>query len=137
VEVDKLVAYGKEKEDDWLLFSIKPSATGMASRPLRVRGDPVEKDDTVYLLGCPYSHDDCRQNVYPGRVRGTYYQEISFTLSAMIDLSGFSGAPVVDNNGHLVGILTGSGGLMPTSAKAQSVEAIYQWLESTSDKSGR
>jgi len=30
VEVDKLVAYGKEKEDDWLLFSIKPSATGMA-----------------------------------------------------------------------------------------------------------
>jgi len=102
-----------------------------------VRGDPVEKDDTVYLLGCPYSHDDCRQNVYPGRVRGTYYQEISFTLSAMIDLSGFSGAPVVDNNGHLVGILTGSGGLMPTSAKAQSVEAIYQWLESTGDKNGR
>jgi len=91
VEVDKLVAHGDEKEDDWLVFSLK-STSSLASRPLRVRGSPVERDDTVYLLGCPYADARCKQNVYPGHVRGTYGQEISFSLSKMVDLSGFSGA---------------------------------------------
>src|SRR6266446_5817943 len=85
VEVDKLVAHGEEKEDDWLVFSLK-STSSLASRPLRVRGSPIEKDDTVYLLGCPYAHAGCKQNVYEAHVRGTYGQEISFNVSPMVDL---------------------------------------------------
>ena len=134
VEVDKLVAHGKGDED-WILFSLKKKAN-LPSRPLRVRGNRVEVGETVYMIGCPYEEEDCKQNVYLGKVASRYYAQFTFTFAPPVDLSGFSGAPIVDANGHLVGIATGwanardaqrgSGG----AASAQGVEAICQWLES-------
>jgi len=134
VEVDKLVAAGKEKEADWLIFSLK-STSNLPSRPLKVRGSPVTDEEQLYLLGCPYSKPKCRQNVHSGHVLKLYEQEIHFDFTPTPSLSGFSGAPVIDGNGHLVGILTGRPGLRADVAQAQNVLDIYQWLESTG-KSG-
>ncbi|HEV8291449.1 MAG TPA: serine protease [Tepidisphaeraceae bacterium] len=136
VQVDKLVAWGKEKEEDWLIFSLKSTAK-LPSRPLKVRGSPVSDEEQVYLLGCPYAEDDCQQNVHAGHVLKTYEQEIHFDFSPTPSLSGFSGAPLIDGNGHLVGILVGKPGLRADVAQAQNVLDIYQWLESTSGKSGQ
>src|SRR5687767_604168 len=58
VEVDKLVAEGKDNQD-WVLFSMKKKAN-LPSRPLRVRGSRVEVGETVYMIGCPYEEEDCR-----------------------------------------------------------------------------
>jgi hypothetical protein len=134
VKVDKLVAFGKRKDDDWLVFSLKPQSN-LPAVPLRVRGTPVADEEQVYLLGCPYSDDDCMQNVHAGHVYRTYQQEIIFDFEPKVDLSGFSGAPVIDGNGHLVGILKGKWGFK--YAVAQNALEIYKWLESSGGGSGR
>jgi hypothetical protein len=137
VEVEKLVAFGESKYDDWVVFSLKPKQD-LPARPLRVREAGVELDETVYLLGVPYKDIKSTQNVYKGRAISGNNPLPYFLLqfSPAVDLSGFSGAPVVDGNGHLVGILTGQGSPFnrkksTTEGRAQRVEDIYQWLESS------
>ncbi len=135
VEVNKLAAYGATETDDWLLFSMKEKSP-LPAEALKVRKDSVEVGETVYLLGCPYEDEKTKQNVYKGLVRAGFKNQFTFEFVPAVDLRGFSGAPIVDANGHLVGILTGMAQLrnaqMNSSAagRAECTDAIYEWLES-------
>jgi len=136
IEVEKLVAFNESQHEDWLLFSVKQTKD-LPAQPLRVREAAVEHDETVYLLGVPYKDTTSSQKVYKGRV--TSYNIplpfFRFDFSPSVDLSGFSGAPVIDEKGHLVGILTGSSPFQrrksSSEGRAQRVEELYKWLESS------
>lgn len=64
--------------------------------------------DKLYLIGCPYSQENCKQNMYELVYRE--YDESSsqliYTTTAAIQLAGFSGAPIVDAKRQVVSILT-------------------------------
>ena len=77
---------------------------------------------------------ECVQNIYQGKIDYTETKNalISFTLDKTIDISGFSGAPVLDKNGHVAGMLTGAFGDQETEngdyngAMGYDISIIYQ-----------
>lgn len=107
VELDRL-QLDTENEDshDWLLMSIKPSAK-LPALPLTMRMEPVQVGETVYLIGVPYSEPKSAQNVYRGVVtKRAFKDRFRYTLSVPVELRGFSGAPIVDADGRVVGMMT-------------------------------
>ena len=69
-----------------------------------------KENDPLFIIGCPYSEADCKQNTYS--VTYVDYDEDSHSIVCLItekvELAGFSGAPILDGNGHVVALLTGS-----------------------------
>jgi Trypsin-like peptidase domain len=67
--------------------------------------------ETLYLIGCPYNETQCRQNTYA--VTYIQYDAAEATLvceiEANVELSGFSGAPLVNSKGEVVGVLVSGG----------------------------
>lgn len=96
----------RAKDSDWLLLAVEPTKA-LPSTPLTPRKTPVALGERVFLVGCEYREPDCRQRVFGGRVSGRAGQGVfRYTLETPVVLRGFSGAPIVDANGHLVGVMT-------------------------------
>lgn len=64
--------------------------------------------DTYYLIGCPYSESECKQNIYPIIYSGFYEEKsmLTFTMASDVKIAGFSGAPIIDFEGKVVAVLT-------------------------------
>ncbi|MEO6719588.1 MAG: trypsin-like peptidase domain-containing protein [Ferruginibacter sp.] len=76
--------------------------------PLNPNFNLPTKGDNLYIIGCPYSQEKCKENVYE-IFYDSYDEETSmlnFIIKSKFDLSGFSGAPIVDKEGKVVSILT-------------------------------
>lgn len=67
--------------------------------------------ETLYLIGCPYDETQCRQNTYA--VKYVEYDAAEATLvcemAANVEMSGFSGAPLINAKGEVVGVLVSGG----------------------------
>lgn len=67
--------------------------------------------ETLFLIGCPNSEPQCRQNSYA--VKYAEYDAAEATLvceiTSNVELSGFSGAPLVNGKGEVVGVLVSGG----------------------------
>lgn len=63
--------------------------------------------EKVYLIGCPYSEDECYQNIYPLKYIGIKNELITCSTNEEIELSGFSGCPIVNAQGEVIGVLIG------------------------------
>lgn len=92
---------------DWLLLTVKRSSDRLPAYPLRPRSQPVRVGEKVYLIGCPYSEPNAKQNVYVGKVTERKHDRFRYDLDPPVRLNGFSGAPIVDRRGNVVGIMTG------------------------------
>ena len=68
-------------------------------------------NETLYLIGCPYSERQCKQNSYKVNFVAYDYKESQLigTIDHDVDLSGFSGAPLVNGGGEAIGVLVGGG----------------------------
>ncbi|MGB0844774.1 MAG: hypothetical protein ACPGVN_08545 [Alphaproteobacteria bacterium] len=98
---------------DLLVFSVQQSPEELKTTKvqiLKVSPHEPRDRDVHFLLGCPYAEADCLQNTYPITFLGSDPQLSYQRLDQFFDLSGFSGAPIVDGSGGLVGILTSSDG---------------------------
>jgi S1-C subfamily serine protease len=95
-----------EENDDLLLMSVKPSQK-LPAQTLPIRDTPVQIGESVFLIGVPYSEPQSAQNVYRGVVTQRGFEDrFRYKLSPPVDLRGFSGAPIVDADGRVVGIMT-------------------------------
>jgi hypothetical protein len=93
--------------DDWVLLKVSPEdVANLPAEPLSPRLTLVEKDETVYLVGKGVS--GTTQEIHPAKVIEADDQSINAKLEKPIDLTGFSGSPVIDKNGNLIGVLTSS-----------------------------
>ncbi|MCD9185120.1 MAG: serine protease [Pyrinomonadaceae bacterium] len=67
--------------------------------------------EKLFLIGCPYSEEKCKQNSYP--LEFVEYDDaenlLVFEIKSNVDLSGFSGAPVVNAKGEVFGALVSGG----------------------------
>ena len=109
VEIEGLAVDGpRQRNCDWLLLKLKTPPTKLPAQPLRIRAEPVQVGEKVYLIGVPYSEPDRKQNVYAGKVTGRrwFSDRFRYDLDPPVDLHGFSGAPIIDEKGHLVGVMT-------------------------------
>lgn len=110
---DQLAEAGKVAADgldnprfDWLILTLKDTGQPLPATPMRLRERPAEVGEEVYLVGCPYDEAACKQNVYAGKVTARNGHRFRYDIDPPVDLRGFSGAPVVDRAGHVVGVMT-------------------------------
>lgn len=104
------MALGAEGLDDelmdWLILTLKEPVGTLPAQPLHLRADRIKVGEPVYLIGCPYSERNCKQNVYKGTVTARYGDRFRYDIDPPVDIRGFSGAPILDSNGHVVGVMT-------------------------------
>jgi hypothetical protein len=120
VEVDRLVNADENEslldrvspERDWLVFTVKKRSKNI--QPLKFRKTPPAPGEKVYIVGWRYSDKDCTQRVYEGEFvrmeKGSFL--LSTTVLADNKMPGLSGAPVIDSNGDLIGIMCQKAGKM-------------------------
>jgi hypothetical protein len=107
VLAEKIGASGLDNENlDWLILTIKDTGKALPATPLQLRRQPVQVGEQVYLVGCPYVEEACKQNVYAGKVTARAGDRFRYDIDPPVDIRGFSGAPVIDRNGHVVGVMT-------------------------------
>ncbi|MDB5295457.1 MAG: hypothetical protein JWO31_1440 [Phycisphaerales bacterium] len=93
-----------EGRHDWLLLNLSDPKAALPATPLVPRLRPAAVGETVYLVGVSYADRGAVQNVYKGTVTARpskHYFEYEF--APPVRIAGFSGAPIVDADGLLVG----------------------------------
>ncbi|MEJ2904229.1 S1 family peptidase [Pedobacter panaciterrae] len=102
-----LEAKGSTIQDrDWIVFTVKKSSSNLY--PLKPRYTQVKPGEKVYILSCAY--DDSLCTVHEGKVYQKYGMDILIERDMKTHKGGCSGSPVIDANGYLIGIITGSAG---------------------------
>ena len=95
-------------EADAILLSVN-LAEDHRVQSLKARFDSIPEGEPLFVIGCEYSDSDCHQKSYPAVMSSYPFGKIMIKLEQDFDASGFSGAPVIDANGFVVGILIGGG----------------------------
>jgi hypothetical protein len=119
------------KETDCLIMTLAPSLPWPAE-VLVARERPVEPGETVYLIAAPYEEKGVAQHVYKGVVtrRSEDKPEFAYEFEGDVQTRGFSGAPVIDANGQVVGIHHGKYDDQPGGGKilaaANAIEAALK-----------
>jgi TonB family protein len=113
-----------DNNKDILVFSTNTNTISI--QPLKIRKEPLKERESFFVIGCPYSEKNCKQNLYKishdGKIRG----EIMFKGMKGVNISGFSGSPVVDRDGNAVGVLIGSSKLLgATYIIVQPINTIF------------
>ena len=100
--IDRLIP----SDVDWLLFSIKSKSDHI--RPLKFRPGPLRPGEKVYIIGWRYSDKDRPQVVYEGNYVESIDGSVIISTKLLADnrTPGLSGAPVVDSDGFLVGVMS-------------------------------
>ncbi len=102
MQLDSLI--NDEKSDsEWWVFELEKPHKKV--QRLKVRTSPVKKGESVFFVGCPYKEKDCVQNIYVGEVSSTTEKMIGIKYEPMVNVAGFSGGPLLDANGELIGLL--------------------------------
>jgi hypothetical protein len=124
--VNVIGLYGDAKQFDencdQVLLRLAITTNEYPATPLDLRLSPVTINETLYVL--TYDWDDngrARQVVHKAhRVPGMGF---NCAMETPAELNGFSGAPIVDKNGLLVGILTG-GSVLDINNASSSMHAF-------------
>jgi hypothetical protein len=116
------------KVRDWILFRLKESCPDI--RPLRIRERPVEPDEIVTAVGWARAQETAnptliRMKVY--RNPGPYFYVQTLTQGQ--DPAGRSGSPVIDENGHLVGIVSGAEGRLGVVGSVEYLNTVLNRLD--------
>lgn len=111
----ELIANKATYDNDWLVFSIKENHTQV--KPLQVRETPLKTGEKLYVVGWTRKMESGSQRVYEFE----YYKTIGnrILLKEVIvpeQFGGLSGAPLVDEQGMLVGIVS-NGTVDPETGK--------------------
>jgi hypothetical protein len=103
-------------ERDWILFTTRYVSPNI--QPLIPRYTKVHPGERIYYFGCPYEEPECvREESTVLEVQGN---RILFAFPKDAHLMGASGSPLVDENGFLIGILSGA-----TFSRSTGGDALY------------
>ncbi len=115
------------QDRDWIVFTVKKSSPNLY--PLKPRYTQVKPGEKVYILSCAY--DDSLCMVHEGKVYQKYGMDILIERDMKTHKGGCSGSPVIDANGYLIGIITGSAG---SKVGNVSVAISTEYLKDVLDK---
>ncbi len=114
----------------WLALKIASSPALLPASPVKLRHNPPAAGETVYLVGLPAGdRTGASQHLYAAQVTAAHQEDPSqfgFTLAVPFPLSGFTGAPIVDVRGDLVGVLTGGHTSLLIGTKADRLESMIR-----------
>lgn len=118
-------------EEDWLLFSLRTNRATV--KPLAFRTAPLRPGEKLYVVGWTRHQTEGPQRVY----EFDYYKTVGHRLlvrDVLVPdlLGGLSGAPLVDEQGALVGIVSNSSADPATGTKyfsPCSVDGLRAFVE--------
>ena len=97
---------GGGRNNDWLLLHLA-STKDLPASPLRLRATPVAVGETIHLIGVSYAEPEVAQKVYSGKVtQRAFGDRFRYDVNPPVDIRGFSGAPIVDDAGWVVGVMS-------------------------------
>jgi V8-like Glu-specific endopeptidase len=116
---------------DWLLLTVKQKSLNI--QPLQFRKSPLIAGEKVYIIGWRFSDNNCAQRIYEGKFVKTMEGAliISTRLLSNNTIPGLSGAPVVDSEGYLIGIMSQKYGKME---RLSSIEYPMELLKNMNNK---
>lgn len=91
---------------DAIAIGVNQRPDNLPAQPLTVRDQRVRPGEKVFLVICEVDAGVCRQRPLPARVELVEPERFAFTVDCDCHAEGMKGAPVVDSNGQLVGVLT-------------------------------
>jgi len=91
-------------ERDWIIFSIKDVSPNI--HLLKPRYTTLVPGERVYMIACAYA--DSTSVAYEGMLIRKEGMDLLIEFHSNKNLAGSSGSPVIDANGHLIGILSSS-----------------------------
>jgi hypothetical protein len=92
---------------DLLVLTKPENADSTPATSLRVASASRRPGDAVFVVGVPYDSPTQKQQVYACTVDAMSKDGITVSTTDNFDPSGFSGAPIVDKSGHLIGLVRG------------------------------
>lgn len=94
---------------DWLLFTVRERSEGV--QPLRFRSTPLERGETVYVIGWRYP-DEGPQRILEGKYVKSERGSVLISVKELTDntVPGLSGSPVIDAHGYLIGLMSTKSG---------------------------
>jgi hypothetical protein len=113
-------------DNDWLLFTIKERSPKI--QPLRFRSQPLERGETVFVIGWRYTDTHQPQIVYEGRFVKTDGGSILMEIDELADntVPGLSGSPVIDAEGYLIGLMSKKAGKRQRAASIVYPQRILE-----------
>lgn len=113
------------KVRDWIIFETHEKRDDIY--PLKIRYSPVEKYEVLYAVGWGMRQ---KNNNEPIPVKLQCYKQMGDyfyvkTLSKDVDPYGRSGSPVIDENGYLVGIVSGAEGKLGVIGSVQYLKSLF------------
>ena len=76
---------------------------------LTPRFSKIREEEKLEIIGCEYTDWDCHQRKYVATMYSDLDGQILLKSEDKFSPSGFSGAPVIDSNGLVAGLLSGGG----------------------------
>lgn len=76
---------------------------------LTPRFSKAKKGEKFEIIGCEYSNSECHQQVYYATMDSYEDGLILLKSETKFEANGFSGAPVIDSTGLVIGVLSGGG----------------------------
>lgn len=95
----------KPSDDDLLVLSLKKQSREITS--LLPSPTLAVKGEKVFIIGCENKSKDCNQNVWEATVAVSDSTQLIIEPASKFVAAGFSGAPVVNVEGKLVGMVYG------------------------------
>jgi len=113
------------KDRDWLIFELADEVENVL--PLKIRYTPLGKGETVFAVGRSLEgRHDPDPVLSPFRVyRATGYYSYVQPLDSTVDPTHTSGSPVIDTNGHLVGLVSGAVGRLGVVAGVAYLRQLF------------
>lgn len=111
------------KDRDWLI--LQPAKLDTGIYPLKIRFEAVRKHEVVYALGWAKDQNTERPSLIKlmchKNMGSFFYTE---TLTKNVSPKGRSGSPVIDQNGYLVGIVSGAEGNLGVIGAVRSLQKV-------------
>lgn len=121
------------KDRDWIIFKIAHSNNDIY--PLKIRTTPLKKGEFVYSFGWGHKQTSKLPSLIKMKVHknlGNYYYVLTKTKN--INPAGRSGSPVIDSNGYLVGIVSGSEGNLGVIGSVKYLSQLFDKYDIKYDK---
>lgn len=121
VEVSKLITLDKSKKD---MILLKVNNLDKEIEILKPYLESAALGELVKIIGCEYKDIDCNQKIFNAEVVGHEGSQIILLAKNKFEISGFSGAPAVNSNGNVIGLISGA---------AEEDGKLYIYVESISE----
>jgi len=114
------------KRDPADILLLKLEKGGSSVLPLHASLESPGQGERCYIVGCEYKEEDCLQNVFAVNFAGNFSGRLKFTNVPAFELPGFSGAPVLNKSGRVIGVLTAGDG---AAVYATPLSEVGSWLK--------